>query len=139
MAKGLDPAVSKENGQKVMCEWAKRLSRAGLGVKAATKVHKELLEATKPVSCTIVRRSGKDKSAPDADETTTDFIEVPDWAARAKGLDMLYSIHGAYAEKKVKATVDGTLELKDARAKLASKLLPEFAAGGAEGTVGKPE
>jgi hypothetical protein len=95
-----------------MCEWAKRLTRAGLGVKAATKTHRELLEATKPVSCTIVRKSGKDKSAPDADETTTDFIEVPDWAARAKGLDMLYSIHGAYAEKKVKATVDGNLTVK---------------------------
>lgn len=108
----LDPAISQENGRKVMCEWAKRLTRAGLGVKAATKTHRELLEATKPVSCTIVRKSGKDKSAPDADETTTDFIEVPDWAARAKGLDMLYSIHGAYAEKKVKALVDANLTVK---------------------------
>lgn len=112
MSKSLDPAVSKENGRKVMCEWAARLTRAGLGVKAATTCHKELLSATKQVSCTVVRKGGKDKSCPDADSTTVDFIEVPDWAARAKGLDILYSIHKTYAEKKVKATVDGNLTVK---------------------------
>jgi len=33
----------------------------------------------------------------------------------------------------------GSLEIKDARAKIAGKLLPEFTAGGSPGTTGKPE
>lgn len=85
--------------------------KAGIGTSYAVERHRELMEANKPVACNIITKGGKDKDQKDADSLTTDFVEVPDWSARAKGLDMYYSVRGAYAAKKLDATIRGDVSL----------------------------
>jgi hypothetical protein len=50
-----------------------------------------MIQATKVVSAI----GGKD-----ADAGSVDFIDVPDWQARGKGLEMAYKLTGAFIEKK---------------------------------------
>jgi DNA-binding CsgD family transcriptional regulator len=61
--------------------------------------HKQLIEGTKVISANIiVPGSGTDLK--DAGSMTKDFIEVPDFQAKAKGLDMAYKLQGRYIDKK---------------------------------------
>lgn len=80
----------------------KELEKCGMTFQFAALKHKELMEANKTVSCV----AGKDAGA-----GTVDFVDVPDWSARAKGLDMYYSVRGAYAAKKLDATIRGDVSL----------------------------
>lgn len=54
-------------------------------------------------------------------------------------LDALKYLCRLRGDEVEKVEHSGSLEIKDAHSKLESKLLPELAAGGAEGTAGKPE
>ena len=69
----------------------------GVTNKYLAERHKELIEATKVISCNITVPGGTDMA--DAHSQTKDFIDVPDHQARAKGLDMTYRLRGLYQDK----------------------------------------
>ena len=73
------------------------MEAAGLGTDKLLAVHKEMLQATKVVSVV----SGKD-----ANGSTMDFIDVPDWTARGQGLNMGYKLKGLYADQNVNVSVE---------------------------------
>lgn len=99
-------AQDREDGKRIMAETAKKFEDAGLGMSYLLDRLKYLCEATKPIASTLISKSGKDKKQKDADTLTHDFVEVPDNQAIAKGVDMGFMLHGAYAPKQVKAEVD---------------------------------
>jgi hypothetical protein len=98
--------LSSEASKEVMCETRRRMEESNLGLTRGLSKLDQLLEATKPIAATVIRKAGKDKDAHDADSATTDFIEVPDNQAQAKALDMLLSLGDYYPDKKFKGTVN---------------------------------
>jgi DNA-binding CsgD family transcriptional regulator len=60
--------------------------------------HRMLIEGTKVISANIIVPGGG-TDLKDAGSMTKDFIEVPDFQAKAKGLDMAYKLQGRYIEK----------------------------------------
>ena len=66
------------------------MEKTGLGDKSLLAVHRQMLGASRTVSAI----SGKDANA-----GTVDFIDVPDWQARGKALEMGYKLKGAFVEK----------------------------------------
>jgi hypothetical protein len=66
------------------------MEECGLSTKRLFAVHADMLHATKPISAVI----GKD-----ANTSTMDFIEVPDWSARGSALNMGYKLKGLYQER----------------------------------------
>jgi phage terminase small subunit len=65
------------------------LEKAGLSDEYIAGKHKEIVDATKPVSL---------MHADDPTRQTT--IDIPDHMSRAKGIDMYYKVRGKYVEKK---------------------------------------
>lgn len=63
------------------------------------RTHQEALEATKPISARVTNK--------DADIDTQDFIEVPDWQARVKAVDLAYKVKGKLIERKELTGKDG--------------------------------
>jgi phage terminase small subunit len=60
--------------------------------------HKQLIEATKVIAANVfVPGSATDLA--DAGSMTKDFVEVPDFQSKAKGLEMLYKLRGKFTEK----------------------------------------
>ena len=74
------------------------MAKHGLDNDSLLKKHAELLDATKTVSAVSGRDAGAD---------SVDFVDVPDWQARAKGLEMAYKLKGAFVEKKEITGKDG--------------------------------
>ena len=74
------------------------MSKHGLDDVSLLKKHAELLDATKTVSAVSGRDAGAD---------SVDFVDVPDWQARAKGLEMAYKLKGAFTEKREITGKDG--------------------------------
>jgi hypothetical protein len=66
------------------------MERSGLGDMTLLTKHAELLEATKVVSTVVWK---------DAGTGTVKFIDVPDWKARAKALDLAYRLKGFYKKQ----------------------------------------
>ena len=67
------------------------LDKAGLTDEKIGSVLTEAAEATKPISAT----SGRDAS-----EASMDFIEVPDWNARLKSIELAGKMKGHFIEKR---------------------------------------
>jgi hypothetical protein len=67
------------------------MAKHGLDDDSLLIAHKELINATKVVSAV----GNKDAGA-----STVDFIDVPDFQARAKGIEMAYKLKGAFVDKK---------------------------------------
>jgi hypothetical protein len=59
--------------------------------------HKRLIEATKVISAIVIAPGGSDLT--DAGSMTKDFIEVPDYSAMARGLDLAYRLRGLYRDR----------------------------------------
>lgn len=89
-----------------MCETRKEMIKANLGLDRGLGKLNQLLECTKPIAATVIHKAGKGKGARDADETTMDFVEVPDNQSQAKALDMLFTLGDYYPCKKLKADVN---------------------------------
>ncbi len=104
--------ITKEQNEQinreVMHETRVAMEKNGIGLDLMYLLGrvKYLCEATKPIAATIIKKPGKSKAAQDADSTTTDFIEVPDNAAIAKGTDMALTLGGHYPPKEIKADVN---------------------------------
>jgi hypothetical protein len=60
--------------------------------------HRALIEGTKVISATIITPGGGSELA-DAGSLRKDFIEIPDYAAMARGLDMAYRLLGRYKDR----------------------------------------
>lgn len=84
-------------GQEIANERQKFMEKKGLGLDYLLVRIKYLCEATKPISCV----KGKD-----ADGGTVDFIDVPDNAAIAKGVDLGLNVGGFYPPKELKADIN---------------------------------
>jgi hypothetical protein len=90
--KHAESAASHElNKAQVKATLQSLMAKHGLDDASLLKVHADMIQATKVVSAV----GGKD-----ADSKTMDFIDVPDWQARGKGLEMAYKLAGAFVEKK---------------------------------------
>jgi len=72
------------------------MDKAGLSDKKLLSVHKEMLGASKTVS--IVPMKGETEGR-DASASSVEFVNVPDWQARGKALEMGYKLKGAFVEK----------------------------------------
>ncbi len=102
----LPDETTKKVSSDIMCETRKAMIKANLGLDRGLTKLDQLLECTKPIAATVVRKSGKSKNAKDADESTTDFIEVPDNQSQAKALDILFTLGDYYPTKKIKADLN---------------------------------
>jgi len=74
------------------------MERRGMGNDYLAEHHRMLIEGTKVISANIIVPGGG-TDLKDAGSMTKDFIEVPDFQAKAKGLDMLYRLLGMYKDK----------------------------------------
>lgn len=95
------PQIPKDENDKlidqVKCATRRAMREHGLEFNYLLSRIKYLCEATKPISC--IR--GKE-----ADGGTVDFVDVPDNAAIAKGVDIALNLGAYYPEKKAKTEVD---------------------------------
>lgn len=82
---------------------AKLMDRVGLSDTKVFQAHAEMLKANRAVSAV----TGKDAGA-----GTVDFIDVPDWQARGKAIDMAHKIKGRYVEKVEHSGVIRTVRIK---------------------------
>lgn len=72
------------------------MSKHGLDDVSLLKRHADLIAATKPIS---IVGTGAD---------ATESADVPDWQARAKGLEMAYKLKGAFVDKVSLQNPDGS-------------------------------
>jgi phage terminase small subunit len=104
IAAGYSPKTGRESGSRalrkvtVKTAMEKLMDRVGLSDAKVFQTHAEMMAATRTVSAI----SGKDANA-----GTVDFIEVPDWQARGKAVDMAHKIKGRFVEKKEVSGPDG--------------------------------
>jgi hypothetical protein len=89
-------AITLKN-EKVQESLQNLMEAKGLGTDKLLEVHKEMLQATKVISVV----TGKD-----ANGSTMDFIDVPDWSARGQGLNMGYKLKGLYADQNLNITAE---------------------------------
>lgn len=73
------------------------MDKAGLSDTKVFAAHAELMGANKTVS--VIPMKGETEGR-DASASSVEFVDVPDWQARAKGIDMAHKIKGRYVEKK---------------------------------------
>ena len=73
--------------------------KRGMGDDYAADHHKQLIEATKVISANVFV-PGSSTDLADAGSMTKDFVEVPDFQSKAKGLEMLYKLRGKFATEK---------------------------------------
>lgn len=88
-----------------MCETRRLMEKAGFTFPRLMEKLDDLMNAQKPIAATVIHKAGKGKGARDADESTTDFIDVPDNQVQIKALDMAFTLRDDYPCKKVKADV----------------------------------
>jgi len=74
------------------------LNKLGITDREIAKTIKEGLQATKVISAVSTNK--------DADEKTMDFIDVPDWNARNKTLEMLLKMRGKFIDKSINLNMD---------------------------------
>jgi len=74
------------------------LEKRGLTDDYAADHHRQLIEAMKVISANVFA-PGSSTELADAHSMTKDFVEVPDFQAKAKGLEMLYKLRGKFTEK----------------------------------------
>ena len=74
----------------------KLMDKVGLSDAKVFKAHADLIAANKTVS--IVPAKGETEGR-DATASSVEFVDVPDWQARAKGIDMAHKIKGRYIER----------------------------------------
>lgn len=86
------------NMPKVQETLQQMMAKHGLDDASLLNAHRELISATKVISAV---------NGTDANNKTMDFIDVPDFQARAKGLEMAYKLKGAFIEKKEITGKDG--------------------------------
>lgn len=72
------------------------MEKSGLGDKRLLAVHNEMLEASKTIS--VIPKKGETEGR-DATGSSVEFVDVPDWQARGKALEMGYKLKGAFIEK----------------------------------------
>jgi hypothetical protein len=96
------------------------MSKHGLDDVSLLKKHSELLDATKTVSAVSGRDAGAD---------SVDFVDVPDWQARAKGLEMAYKLKGAFTEKREVSGINGSPIAHEHKHELTDDMLAAIAAG----------
>lgn len=100
---GLSPATAKTQVSQILKDpklqdtLCAAMEAIGVTNNYLAERHKELIEATKVISCNITVPGGTDMA--DAHSQTKDFIDVPDFQSRAKGLDMTYRLRGLYQDK----------------------------------------
>ncbi|HSW65048.1 MAG TPA: hypothetical protein VLH56_17315 [Dissulfurispiraceae bacterium] len=82
------------------------MEKAGFTFQRLMEKLDELMNAQKPIAATVVHKAGKGKGAKDADETTMDFVDVPDNQVQIKALDMAFTLRDDYPCKKIKADVN---------------------------------
>lgn len=98
-AKSAESIASQElNKTTVKATLLELMEKHGLDDESLLRTHAEMIQATKVVSAI----GGKDAGA-----GSVDFIDVPDWQARGKGLEMAYKITGKFIEKKEVTFPDG--------------------------------
>jgi DNA-binding CsgD family transcriptional regulator len=74
------------------------MTARGMDDEYLAKHHKMLIEGTKIISANIIVAGGGSDLA-EAGSITKDFIEVPDYAAMARGLDLAYRLRGQYKDR----------------------------------------
>jgi len=67
------------------------MEELGLDDKSLLRIHKDMLEAKRIISVMVSKEANGGG--------TVDFIDVPDWQARGKGLEMAYKLKGAFTDK----------------------------------------
>jgi len=89
----------REALEEIICDRVKLLNNAGItDCRLGQKIN-DLLDATKPIAATVINKPGKSKSAKDADESTTDFIEVPDNTVQLNTTKLALQLKGYLVEK----------------------------------------
>jgi len=86
------------NNPKTQSTLLEAMERRGMGDDYLAEHHRMLIEGTKVISANIIVPGGG-TDLKDAGSMTKDFIEVPDFQAKAKGLDMFYRLLGLYKDK----------------------------------------
>lgn len=94
-AECLASRIVKEPAVKSALE--KLMDRVGLSDSKVFKAHADLIAANKTVS--IIPAKGETEGR-DATASSVEFVDVPDWQARAKGIDMAHKIKGRYVERR---------------------------------------
>ena len=101
---GLSPKTAESqvsqilNNPKTQSTLIEAMERRGMGDDYLAEHHRMLIEGTKVISANIIVPGGG-TDLKDAGSMTKDFIEVPDFQAKAKGLDMFYRLLGLYKDK----------------------------------------
>ena len=98
------PEIGQRITNELNKELLQHLEEAGLTRPYYIQKLKDLCEATKPISCQIINKAGKDKSAKDADSMTTDFVEIPDNRVQLDTIKTIIDLYGDRAP--VKQEVD---------------------------------
>ena len=106
---GYSPRTGRESGSRalrnvtVKTELEKLMDKVGLSDSKVLQAHADLIGANKTVSIVPVKpKQGEqgETEGRDASASSVEFVDVPDWMARAKGIDMAHKIKGRYIEKK---------------------------------------
>lgn len=81
------------------------LENSGITDELLTNKLKEGLDATKVISAVILKKDGKAEDAKEANESTMDFVDVPDFGVRHKYLETGLKLKGHLSNHKVDVTV----------------------------------
>jgi len=73
------------------------MDKMGLSDRCLLGIHKEMLGAHKTVSVIPVKGETEGR---DATASSVEFVDVPDWQARGKALEMGYKLKGAFIDRK---------------------------------------
>lgn len=101
---GYSPKTGRESGSRalrnvtVKTALEKLMDKVGLSDAKVLQAHADLIAANKTVS--VIPAKGETEGR-DASASSVEFVDVPDWQARAKGIDMAHKIKGRYVEKVV--------------------------------------
>lgn len=101
-----DASASNQAADTAICKTRQAMERAGFTFPRLMEKLDDLMNAQKPIAATVVHKAGRGKGAKDADESTTDFINVPDNQVQIKALDMAFTLRDDYPCKKLKADVN---------------------------------
>lgn len=94
------PEIGQRITNELNKELLQHLEEAGLTRPYYLQIIKECCEATKSISCNIINKPGKDKSPRDADSTTMDFVDVPDYRIRLDAVKTIIDLYGDKAPAK---------------------------------------
>ena len=98
---GYSPKTAEVIGSRIVKTERERflvlMDKAGLSDSKICKAHAELMGANRTIS--VIPAKGETEGR-DATGSSVEFVDVPDWQARAKGIDMAHKIKGRYVERK---------------------------------------